>query len=93
MLGNFSFFFCHLIFFNIIFFFEKFSHKYNQTVKQLGSTSGPTFCSFRNTIRLSNSWDPQNVGPNVDLNRLQRLQADQKKWSLAEKELRVSVTN
>ena len=46
--------------------------------------------SFRNTIRVSNSLDPDqdqhNVGPDLDLNCLQRLSSD-KKETAARKEL------
>ena len=34
---------CLLLFFKII-FFEKFFWEYHQSVKQFGSSSGPTFC-------------------------------------------------
>ena len=40
--------------------------------------------SFRNTIRVSNSWDPdqaqQFVGPDLDPKCLQRLSADDTSW-------------
>ena len=44
MLGNFHDFFCRLLTFYKINFFEKFFQEYNQSVKQLASRSGPTFC-------------------------------------------------
>ena len=45
--------------------------------------------SFRNTISMSNSSDPDQarrfVGPNLDTNCLQRLSADEKRFHLADK--------
>ena len=42
--GNFSRFFCSLLIFFKINFFEKLFQEYNQGVKQFGSRSGLTFC-------------------------------------------------
>ena len=44
MLGNFSRLFCCLLSFFIIIFSEKFFQEHDQSVKQFGSRSGPTFC-------------------------------------------------
>ena len=45
LLGNFSLvFFCRLLNFFKINFFEKFFQKYHQSVKQFGSRSSPTHC-------------------------------------------------
>ena len=43
LLGNFSRFLCRLLIFFKIDFFKKFFQEYNQSVKQFGSRSGPTF--------------------------------------------------
>ena len=42
--------------------------------------------SFRNTIRVSNSLDPDSVGPDLVPNRLQRLSADCQRKSPLSKE-------
>ena len=50
--GIFSMFFCLLLIFFKINFFEKFIQKYDQSVKQFGSRSGPTFCRTWSGFKL-----------------------------------------
>ena len=44
LMGNFAYFFCRLLIFFKINFFEKFFRDYHQSVKQFGFRSGPTYC-------------------------------------------------
>ena len=52
MLGNFSCFWCRLLTFFKIKIFKKLFQEHNQSVKQFGSISGPTFCKSLSGSKL-----------------------------------------